>query len=130
MNKCGIAKRITHSAIGRVALAATLLSTAVFASAENEPAPKLKPNAQASATLELRSTFKGNQEQPKVMYIVPWQAIEAPPASYRPVSSLIAENFQLVDREEFQRNVHFSDRIKQANRNEAERFNALVKESR
>lgn len=73
-------------------------------------------------TLDLKSTFKGNQEQPKVMYIVPWQAIQAPPASYRPVSSLISENFQLVDREEFQRNVHFSDRIEQAQRDEKERF--------
>ncbi|NNC55289.1 MAG: hypothetical protein HKO07_06180 [Pseudomonadales bacterium] len=73
-------------------------------------------------TLDLKSTFKGNQEQPKVMYIVPWQSIQAPPASYRPVSSLISENFQLVDREEFQRNVHFSDRIEQAQRDEKERF--------
>ena len=81
-------------------------------------------------TLELKSTFKGNQEQPKVMYIVPWQAIEAPPASYRPVSSLIAENFQLLDREEFQRNVHFSGRIQHAKRVEADSFNALVNESK
>ncbi|MBT8138863.1 MAG: hypothetical protein KJP25_03775 [Gammaproteobacteria bacterium] len=73
-------------------------------------------------TLDLKSTFKGNQEQPKVMYIVPWQSIQAPPASYRPVSSLISENFQLVDREEFQRNVHFSDRIQQARIDEKERF--------
>ena len=81
-------------------------------------------------TLELKSIFKGNQEQPKVMYIVPWQAIEAPPASYRPVSSLIAENFQLLDREEFQRNVHFSGRIQHAKRVEADSFNALVNESK
>ncbi|MGB5324694.1 MAG: hypothetical protein WBN40_04630 [Pseudomonadales bacterium] len=73
-------------------------------------------------TLDLKSTFQGNQEQPRVMYIVPWQAIQAPPASYRPVSSLISENFQLVDREEFQRNVHFSDRIEQAQRDEQDRF--------
>ena len=127
MSSSDLATPIFRLGFGCVMLAAALLSTAAYTSAEQS---QLKPNAQASATLELRSTFKGNQEQPKVMYIVPWQAIEAPPASYRPVSSLIAENFQLVDREEFQRNVHFSDRIKQANRSEAERFNALVKESR
>ena len=58
-------------------------------------------------TLELESTFKGNQEQPKVLYIVPWQAVEAPPASYRPLQSLVQQNFQLLDREEFRRNVVF-----------------------
>ena len=60
-------------------------------------------------TLELESTFKGNQEQPKVLYIVPWQSIEAPPASYQPMQALIDENFQLVDRDEFRRSVHYRE---------------------
>ncbi len=107
MKRCCVGKRASSMAV------LLLWFTCVSISAENN-------------TLELKSTFKGNQEQPKVLYIVPWQAIEAPPASYRPVSSLIAENFQLVDREEFQRNVHFSGHLQQAERAETERYMSTV----
>lgn len=60
-----------------------------------------------SNTLELESTFKGNQEQPKVLYIVPWQKIAAPDAFYRPLQSLVEESFELVDRDEFKRELSF-----------------------
>ena len=58
-------------------------------------------------TLELESTIKGNQEQPKVLYIVPWRKIEGPDSVYQPLESLIAENFSLIDREEFRRQVKY-----------------------
>lgn len=63
-----------------------------------------------SNTLELESTFKGNQEQPRVLYIVPWQKIAAPDAFYRPLQSLVEESFELVDRDEFKRELSFHQR--------------------
>lgn len=56
-------------------------------------------------TIELESTFKGNQEQPKVLYIVPWQKIAAPEAFYQPLESLVDESFELLDRDEFKRTI-------------------------
>ena len=61
----------------------------------------------ASNTIELQSTFKGNQEQPKVMYIVPWKKIKAPAASYQPLDSLIGANFRYLDRDEFRRGIAY-----------------------
>ena len=55
--------------------------------------------------LELESTIKGNQEQPKVLYIVPWQAQSAPPLGYRPLQSLIQAHSQMIDRDEFRREI-------------------------
>lgn len=65
-------------------------------------------------SIDLKSTFKGNQEQPKVLYIVPWQKIDAPEAYYQPLESLINENFELLDRDEFRREVRFYDQLTQS----------------
>ena len=59
-------------------------------------------------TLQLRETIQGNQEQPTVLYIVPWRAVEAPPASYQPLANLVKENFRLIDRDEFRRSLKVS----------------------
>ena len=67
----------------------------------------------ARNTLELQSTFQGNQEQPKVMYIVPWQKIQAPAAAYRPLDSLIGANFRYIDRDEFRRGVAYRSAIEE-----------------
>ncbi len=65
----------------------------------------------AKNTLELQSTFKGNQEQPNVTYIVPWKKIQAPPAAYQPLDSLIGSNFEFIDRDEFRRGVSYRTAI-------------------
>ena len=57
--------------------------------------------------LELESTIKGNQEQPKVLYIVPWQPQQAPELAYRPLQTMINESFDLIDRDEFRREIKF-----------------------
>jgi len=62
-------------------------------------------------TIELESTFKGNQEQPKVLYIVPWQKIAAPEAFYQPLESLVDESFELLDRDEFRRVIKFKRQL-------------------
>lgn len=65
----------------------------------------------ARNTIELQSTFKGNQEQPKVMYIVPWKKIKAPAAAYQPLDSLIGANFEYLDRDEFRRGIAYRSSI-------------------
>jgi len=62
-------------------------------------------------TVELESTFKGNQEQPKVLYIVPWQKIPAPEPFYQPLESLVEESFELLDRDEFKRAIAFKRQL-------------------
>ena len=59
------------------------------------------------AVLELHSTFKGNQEQPSVLYIVPWQKVDAPPMMYQPLQRLIDESLAPIDRDEFRREAAF-----------------------
>ena len=59
--------------------------------------------AQDEPTINLKSTIKGNQEQPSVIYIVPWKTLAAPPAAYQPLKSTLQANYQLIDRDEFRR---------------------------
>ena len=59
-------------------------------------------------TLELdSSSITGNQELPKVLYIVPWKEAAIGNLEGRPVNSLLDEVLAPVDREEFQREVRY-----------------------
>ena len=49
----------------------------------------------------------GNQELPKVLYIVPWKNSEVPDMGQPPLESLIDEALQPIDREVFQRQVNY-----------------------
>ena len=61
--------------------------------------------------LELdRTEVTGNQELPKVLYIVPWQKPDPGDLMGRPVNSLLDEVLAPLDREEFIRQVdYYSD---------------------
>ena len=59
------------------------------------------------AVITLRSTVVGNQEQPKVLYIVPWQQPGGPDDLYRPLQSLVSDVFEPLDREEFRRELRY-----------------------
>lgn len=63
--------------------------------------------------LELESTIKGNQEQPKVLYIVPWQAQQPPELAYRPLQTMVNESFELIDRDEFRREIEFRRQLQE-----------------
>ena len=63
------------------------------------------------ARVVLRSTVIGNQEQPKVLYLVPWQQTESPELIYQPLQSLVDGVFEEVDREEFLRELRYRDKI-------------------
>jgi hypothetical protein len=51
------------------------------------------------------ATVTGNQEQPKVMYIVPWKRSDIGDLAGKPMNSLVDEILSPVDREVFKREV-------------------------
>lgn len=54
-----------------------------------------------------RTEIKGNQELPKVLYIVPWQKSDPGDLTGRPVNTLLDEVLAPLDREEFTRQVDY-----------------------
>jgi len=64
--------------------------------------------AHAEDRLNLDGTaIIGNQELPKVLYIVPWKKSEVPDMNQPPLESLIDEALQPIDREVFRRQVNY-----------------------
>ncbi len=64
--------------------------------------------SQVMDRLELgRTEITGNQELPKVLYIVPWQKSDPGDLTGKPVNSLIDEVLAPLDREEFVRQVEY-----------------------
>jgi len=62
--------------------------------------------------LELGTTsITGNQELPKVMYVVPWKKAELGDLSGRPARSLIDEILAPVDRDVFRREVGYFETL-------------------
>lgn len=61
------------------------------------------------AQLTLHSTVSGSQEQPRVMYIVPWQQPGAAEFDYELQNTIAAELFSQVDRYEFRRAMAYRD---------------------
>jgi hypothetical protein len=82
-----------------------------------EPAAALSPDVTRQQTgsrvmdrLELgRTEITGNQELPKVLYIVPWQKSDPGELMGRPVNTLLDEVLAPLDREEFVRQVGYYD---------------------
>ena len=67
---------------------------------------------QAEERLEMEGTaIIGNQELPKVLYIVPWKQSELPDLSEPPLQSLIDDALMPIDREEFRREVLYHDAL-------------------
>ncbi len=61
-------------------------------------------------TIELgRTEITGNQELPKVLYIVPWQKSDPGDLMGKPVNTLLDEVLAPIDREEFIRQVDYYD---------------------
>ena len=83
------------------------------ATGADEPAPT--PDVTRTTTgnrvmdsIELsRTEITGNQELPKVLYIVPWQKSDPGDLMGRPVNTLLDEVLAPVDREEFIRQVEY-----------------------
>lgn len=59
------------------------------------------------AKVVLHSTITGNQEQPKVLYIVPWQPPGGADKLSQPMQPMLNDVFAPVDRAEFQRELKY-----------------------
>ena len=82
---------------------------------EDEETPAPAPDVTRTTTgsrvmdsMELsRTEITGNQELPKVLYIVPWQKSDPGDLMGKPVNTLLDEVLAPVDREEFIRQVEY-----------------------
>ena len=70
--------------------------------------------AEQEAVVVLQSTVTGNQEQPKVLYIVPWQHPDGPESLYRPMESLVDDVFKPLERVEFVRELNYREMLKES----------------
>jgi len=78
------------------------------------PAAAAKPAAPATGPqrLDLDATsIRGNQELPKVLYIVPWKDPALGEPAGRPLNSLVDEALAPVDRDVFRRQMAYFDQL-------------------
>ena len=66
-------------------------------------------NAQEPAVIKLEQTIRGNQEQPKVVTIVPWQSPKAKQALPSPIVERINKKFVPLQRDELKRQIQMLD---------------------
>jgi len=70
------------------------------------------PNSRVLDTLDLGTTsITGNQELPKVLYIVPWKKSDLGDLVGRPVNTLLDEVLEPVDPEVFERHLSYYDAL-------------------
>jgi hypothetical protein len=110
--------------LGRARLALLSLSLACGVRAQ-EPVNPEQPQAAklaAAAAVEPRrgppgplnldaTAIRGNQELPKVLYIVPWKDPAMVELAGRPVNSLVEEALAPVDREVFRRQTRYFSQL-------------------
>lgn len=78
--------------------------------ASNPPAPT--SNSRVIDTLDLGTTsITGNQELPKVLYIVPWKKSDLGDLVGRPVNTLLDEVLTPVDPEVFERHLEYYEAL-------------------
>ena len=83
-----------------------------------EPAPAEKsptaaaPPSKSPERMDLDPTaIRGNQELPKVLYIVPWKDPGLAEPAGRPLNSLVDEALAPVDRDVFRRQMRYFDQL-------------------
>ena len=85
------------------------------ASTELKPAaskPPANKKMVQDATISLQTTITGNQEQPKVLYILPWQSPQMADVDFEPLDSQQKAVFNHVERDELRRELETADAIK------------------
>lgn len=69
----------------------------------NEPPAETPTSRSNRGVIQLESQVIGNQEQPQVFYVVPWQSPESPQLPYDPLRSQLEQVFGHLEREELRR---------------------------
>jgi len=92
------------------------------APAPQSAAPTAKaPNSRVMDSLDLGTTsITGNQELPKVLYIVPWKKSDLGDLVGRPVNTLLDEVLEPVDPEVFERHLTYYEALYGKGRKEKE----------
>ena len=66
-----------------------------------------------SHVVEMGTRVTGNQEQPKVLYLVPWQAPDGPDGLYRDINTRIDSLLEPLDRDSFRRELDLRQQFEQ-----------------
>jgi hypothetical protein len=107
-----IALALAQAAIGQESDDATEPDAPVEDAAPAAPAPVAGPRPVAVDRLDLGTTsITGNQELPKVLYIVPWKRSDLGDLVGRPVNSLLDEVLAPVDRSVFERHLSYYETL-------------------
>ncbi|MGQ0430101.1 MAG: hypothetical protein ACT4UQ_09230 [Gammaproteobacteria bacterium] len=92
--------------------AATAPAAAQPAPRAETPSPSRDTRFKTVDRLELGTTsITGNQELPKVMYVVPWKKADLGDLSGKPARSLIDEILAPVDRDVFRREIGYFETL-------------------
>lgn len=75
--------------------------------------PSLKAIAQDEEVVKLGATITGNQEQPTVLYIVPWKQTSDDTILNQGLESRLSDVFDHVERSEHLREVEYLDALTQ-----------------
>ncbi len=93
-------------------IALGLLVPALCGAADAPAAGKAAAPPAAASRLELDPTaIRGNQELPKVLYILPWKEPGLAEPGGRPLNSLVDEALAPVDRDVFRRQMRYFDQL-------------------
>lgn len=107
-----IALAFARAAIAQESDDATEPVAPVESAAPATPAPAAGPRPVAVDRLDLGTTsITGNQELPKVLYIVPWKRSDLGDLVGRPVNSLLDEVLAPVDRSVFERHLSYYETL-------------------
>jgi hypothetical protein len=63
------------------------------------------------ATISLQTTITGNQEQPKVLYILPWQSPQTESVDFEPLDNQQKAVFNHVERDELRRELETAEEL-------------------
>lgn len=84
-----------------------------------QPASAGSPSPEATDSLDLGTTsITGNQELPKVLYIVPWKRSDLGDLVGRPVNTLLDEVLAPVDPDVFERQLGYYEALHEKSREE------------
>lgn len=92
--------------------------TPTNASTETIETTEKKPSGKkmiSEANINLRTTVTGNQEQPMVMYILPWQSPDSPEFDLEMQSSQAEAVFGHIEREELNRQLDSAGELDEDN---------------
>ena len=74
------------------------------------------PPAVQQQRIQIEDTIRGNQEQPKVMSIVPWQSPKEKQALPSLILQRLNKKFKPLERDEFQRQIQFFESYEKLHR--------------